>query len=288
MTPHSNGQHPIRLIAVDIDHTLLTSQHQLSPRTEQALRAALADGVQLVLATGKTYRSAVDLIQRLELSTPGIFSQGTVIANPDGSVRSQQALDPALARQVITYAEDRGYSIALYCGNRILVRRRNPRIDYLHTRYGEPPAEAVGALQNVLDLLPVNKLIAFTDGDARAITALRWQLGMQVNGSARLLQAGVSDMLEVLPPGASKGAALKALLRDLNIAPENVLAVGDAENDIEMLQLAGMSAAVANASPTVKAVAKAVVASHDEDGVAEAVERWVLQAATAASETESR
>ncbi len=287
MTQPLNGKHPIRLIAVDIDHTLLTSQHQLSPRNEKTLRAALADGVQVVLATGKTYLSAVDLIQRLGLTTPGIFSQGTVTVNPDGTVRSQQVLDPALARQVITYAEDRGFSIALYCGNRILVRSSNARIERLHSRYGEPPPEPVGALQNVLDALPVNKLIAFTDGDARAITALRWQLGMQVNGSARLLQAGVSDMLEVLPPGASKGAALKALLKDLKIAPETVLAVGDAENDVEMLQLAGIGVAVANASPAVKAVAKAVVASHDEDGVAEAVERWVLQPQAAAPQIET-
>lgn len=276
---------PIRLIALDIDHTLLNMQQQLTERTERALRAAIERGVQVVLATGKSFYSAAGLIQRLGLTTPCIFVQGTTIYNPDGTLHHQQLLDPAIARQVITFAEDRGYSVALYSGTRVLMRQRDARVFDLNVRYGEP-METIGPLQNVLDVLPVNKLVA-TGSDAKTVTALRWQLGMQINGSARLLQAGVPYMMEILPPGASKGAMLKVLLKELGIAPEEMLAAGDAENDIEMVQMAGVGVAVGNASESLKKVADYIAASNDEDGVAEAVERFVLEAGETASETDA-
>ncbi len=84
-------------------------------------------------------------------------------------------------------------------------------------------------------------------------------------------------MLEILPNGASKGAALKTLIKDLGVSSESVMAIGDAENDIEMIQLAGIGVAVGNAGQAVKDAADVVVASNDADGVAEAVERYVLQ-----------
>ncbi|NWG18653.1 MAG: HAD family phosphatase [Chloroflexi bacterium] len=265
---------PIRLIAVDIDHTLLNSQQQLSERTGRALRAAIERGVRVVLATGKSFYSAAGLIEQLGLTTPCIFSQGTTMYNPDGTLRHQQLLDPAIARQVITYAEDRGYGIALYSGTRVLTRRRDAPMFDLNVRYGEP-MEATVPLQNLLDSMPVNKLVV-TGSDAKVVKALRWQLGMQFNGSARLLQAGVPSMMEILPPGASKGAMLKVLLRELEIAPDEMLAAGDAENDIEMVQMAGVGVAVGNAGESLKQVADYIAASNDEDGVAEAVERFVL------------
>jgi len=277
MTQAINNQ-PIKLIAIDLDGTLLNSQHQISERTEKALNAATAQGVQVVLATGKTFTSGVHIVEKLKLNSPSIFMQGTISYNSDGSLRHQVTLDPQVARQVITFAEDRGYMIAVYSGKRILVRKLHPRIEGLTTLYHEPLPEAVGSLQNVLDSLPVNKLLAVKPGDARAIAALRWQLKMQINGGARLMSAGIPDMLEILPTGASKGAALKTLLKDLGVPSAQVMAIGDAENDLEMIQLAGIGIAVGNASQAVKDAADVVVASNDADGVAEAVERYVLRA----------
>jgi Cof subfamily protein (haloacid dehalogenase superfamily) len=236
----------------------------------------MAQGVQIVLATGKTFWAARQLVSRLGLTTPGIYLQGTAIYNSDGSIRSQQTLSAAIARQVITFAEDRGYILAIYSGGRVLVRKNHPRMDEMSSRYHEPEPEAVGPLQNVLDGLPINKLIAASPNDSKAINALRWHLSMQINGSARLMQAGVHDMMEILPPGMSKGAALKLLLKELKVSAEHVLAIGDAENDVEMLQLAGTGVAVGNATDHVKAVADAVVAGNDADGVAEAIEKYVL------------
>jgi Cof subfamily protein (haloacid dehalogenase superfamily) len=265
---------PIKLIVTDLDGTLFNSQHQLTERTEKALKAAIEQSVKIVLATGKTRVSGVDVAQRLNLDTPGIYLQGLAIYNADGSIRWQQTLDPNVARTAINVGEDRGFTMVAYSGTRVLCRACNRDTDEL-MNYHEGAPEAVGPLQNILDDVPVNKVLAIKLAQPRQITGLRWQLGTQINGTGKLVQA-LDDMLEILPPGASKGTALKLLLKDLKIPAEQVLAIGDGENDIEMVQLAGVGVAVGNAHQKLKDVADQVVASNDEDGVAEAVERFVL------------
>lgn len=263
----------IKLIAVDLDGTLLNSKHELSEANEKALQDAMAQGVQVVLATGKTFASAEALIVRLNLTTPGIYNQGLAVYNSDGSLRHQQTLDPALARRVITFAEDRGFLVLAYSGSRLLMRSDNYVAEKM-AEYGEPPVEFVGPLLNVLDDTPINKLLLA--GDPRRVKALRWQLGMQFEAQLTFVDANVTGIIEVLPPGASKGRALVALLRTMGVSPEHVLAIGDGENDTDMLRAAGIGVAVGNADARLKAVADHVVASNDEDGVAEAVRRFVL------------
>lgn len=266
---------PIKLIAVDLDGTLLNSKHQITERTEKALKTAIERGVQVVLATGKTRQSARDIIPRLGINTPGIYLQGLTIYQPDGSISYQKTLDAELARQVITFAEDRGFVVVAYSGTHILVRTASVEGRKLTEDYHEPAPEVVGPLQNILDEMPIHKLIAVRLDEPRRINALRWQLGLQLDGRGRLVQA-LPDMLEILPPGASKGAALKVLLKELGISANEMLAIGDAENDIEMIKLAGIGVAVGNAVQSLKDAADHIVASNDEDGVGEAVERFVL------------
>jgi Cof subfamily protein (haloacid dehalogenase superfamily) len=268
---------PIKLIVTDVDGTLLNSQHQLAERTEKALKAAIEQGVLVALATGKTRGSVNDIVKRLGLKTPGIFVQGLVIAHPDGSEQHLGTLDPKLLRRVLTFTEERGFQTMAYSGRRILVRAMTAEARIMTEQYDEPLPEVVGPLVNQLDELPLNKVI-FCGREAKHITALRWQLAHLVEGSARLTQA-LPDALELLPYGASKATALKLLLKDLKLTPEEVLAIGDGENDIEMIQLVGLGVAMGNANPKLKAVADAVVASNDADGVAEAVEKYVLKPA---------
>src|SRR5690349_17555554 len=147
---------PIKLIAIDLDGTLLNTNHEMTERTEKALKAAMAQGVKIIIATGKTLASAKHLINRLGSSAPGIFNQGTITFNPDGSIHSQQIIDTAIARQAITYAEDRDYLVGVYTGSRILVRKLSKRMEELTVHFHEPMPEAVGPLQNILDNTKIN------------------------------------------------------------------------------------------------------------------------------------
>jgi Cof subfamily protein (haloacid dehalogenase superfamily) len=266
----------IQLIATDLDGTLLNSQHEMTERTEKALRAAIDKGIHVVLATGKTRNAAQKIITRLGLTSPGIFLQGLAVYNGDGSIKHQTHLNPAIARQVITFAEDRGFTVLAYSGTNVYARQRNRDIDVI-VSYDEREPEYVGALQNLVNTTPINKLLAMDMADRRRVMALRWQLKMQLDRAADMTQAAIPEMLEVIPPGTSKGAALKLLLKDLQIPAENVLALGDGENDIEMLQMAGIGVAMGNALQPIKHIADHVTATNDADGVAEAVERFVLQ-----------
>lgn len=283
----TNGKttHDIKLIVLDIDGTLLNSNLELSERNQRVLKAAIADGVQVVLATGKTRGSGLNLIEKLGLTTPGIYLQGLTIYQPDGSIAYQKTLDPDIARRVLTFATERGFKFIAYSGTRMMIPTEEKAIIDGLMRYHEPAAEVVGPLVNQVGKVPLNKLMAI-GADARAIKALRWQLEAQLGGAARLMQAGIPTMLEVLPPGASKGTALRYLLDEmLHIDPQHVLAMGDAENDAEMLQLAGVGVAIGNADEGLKQVADYVVGTNDEDGVAEAVERFVLKRKVDAPET---
>ncbi|NOK86046.1 MAG: hypothetical protein GFH27_549395n68 [Chloroflexi bacterium AL-W] len=269
-------QPKIDYIAIDVDDTLLNSKHQLTERTENAIKAAIAQGVRVGLATGKTWLSTKDYIARLGINAPGVYIQGLAICNPDGTVLQQQTLDVSLLRRVITFVEDRRFDIVAYCGDRLLTRVSSPRVDWLGNKYHEPMPEGIGPLQNILDDVPVNKLLIVGKDEPKRVAALRWQLERQLDGQARIMEIMLNDVIEVLPAGASKGITLRALLKSLGIAPENTLAIGDGKNDIEMVQLAGIGVAVGNAHDDLKAVADYVVASNDEDGVAEAIERFVL------------
>jgi Cof subfamily protein (haloacid dehalogenase superfamily) len=266
----------IQLIAIDLDGTLLNSQHQMTERTEKALRAAIEKGIQVVLATGKTRNAAQKIITQLGLTSPGIFLQGLAVYNGDGSIKHQTHLDPSVARQVVTFAEDRGFTVLAYSGTNVYARKRNRDIEVI-LAYDEREPEYVGALQNIINTTPINKLLAMDMSDRKRVAALRWQLKMQLDRAADLTQAAIPEMLEIIPRGASKGAALKLLLKDLQIPAENVLALGDGENDIEMLQMAGIGVAMGNALQQIKDVADHVTSTNDADGVAEAIEKFVLK-----------
>jgi len=275
---------PIKLIAIDLDGTLLNTNHEMTERTEEALKAAMASGVKVIIATGKTFLSAQKIIKRLGTNTPGIYNQGTITFNSDGTIHSQQVIDKTLARQVITFAEERDYVLGVYSGTRILVRKLTKRMEELTTHFHEPAPESVGPLQNILDTTPVNKIIAFYPGDERRVQALRWQLSMQIGSGARLMSAGIPDELELLPTNASKGTALKVLLKEMGIPASQAMTIGDGENDIEMLELAGLGVAMGNANAHVKSVANVTTKTNDEDGVAEAVEKYVLAPLNKAAE----
>lgn len=263
----------IKLLAVDLDGTLLNSKHELSAENERALREAVAAGITVVIATGKTRVSSQAIIDRLQLNAHSIFNQGLIIYNPDGTVMQEQILDKEIIRRFLTFIEDRGFQVVAISGNRLLVRTHFEDAKKL-LNYNEPEMEAVGPLQNILDTYPIHKFLIF--GDHNRLTHLRWQLSQMFNQDMNLMIAGVHGVLEALPYGASKGHALKVLLAKLKIKPEEVMAIGDGENDAVMVELAGIGLAVSNGDKYIKAVADHVIESNDEDAVAKAIDQYIF------------
>lgn len=274
---------PIRLITCDCDGTLLNASCSTSDVNIATVRAAIAAGVRFVAATGKSRYGALksmgalgdDLRAAYPDGVPGVFLQGLNVFGDDGSMLYEHTVTPDLARAIVAEARLVGSSLIAYSGDRILCEKADALTDLLPT-YAEPVPEVIGTWESVLDSVPLNKFIYL--GPADKITALRPAVEAAVGTHATLTQA-LPDMLEVLPPGASKGDGVRRLLEGAfgGVDPAAVLALGDAENDLTMFELVGTSVAMANALPALKELATAVtVGTNVEDGVAEAIRALVL------------
>lgn len=265
--------HPqIKLVAIDLDGTLMNSQHQLSAENEAALRELLAQGCQIMLATGKTRHSAVPIIQKLGLTTPGVFMQGLLIVGADGETLYERTLENELAHEVAELAETWSCSMVGYANNGLITNVRDAFTDvFIH--YHEPTPIAYGTWTAALAHTAVNKYIMVNP--PKRIDEIRPWLEERIHGRATIVQA-LPNMVEILPPGASKGDGVARALALLDIPPSQMLAIGDGENDVEMLQMAAIGVAMGNGMAQAKAVADFITATNDENGVAQALRRFVL------------
>ena len=268
----------IKLIALDLDGTLHVHRSGVSPVNRAALIAAREAGIEVVLATGKTRGSALGIIEQLGLNSPGIYVQGLVTHNGDGSIRHQRFLEPELAHEVVELV-DEDISLIAYSGTDTWVTGYDRNIELLSWA-GEPRPKKCDSLAEMTRHVPINKFAAMDVMDPARMNALRASLEEALGERAQVLQPGLAIMVEVLPVGSSKGGALGVLIEDMGIAPQHVLACGDGENDIEMLQLAGIGVAMGNADEAVKAAADFVSKPYDEDGVAHALANFLPQVVT--------
>jgi len=268
--------HPaIRLVAIDVDGTLLDSTHRLSAGNRQALLAALAAGCHITLATGRQYVYIAPLVEELALHSPQITSSGAVITLPaSGEMLYADRMTREVAAEAIRLGEQLGITLVIVQNGKTYARAINADIEHMLT-YGDPRPHVVPDLAATLDLPPTNiKAIAYRQDElyARAEVEFQRALGSRLN-----IFRSVPYYLEFSPKSISKGTALCRVAERLGIEREAILAIGDGNNDIAMFEAAGMAVAMGNAGDAVKARAGAVTAHCDEDGVAQAIERFVLR-----------
>ncbi len=263
----------IELVVLDLDGTLLASDGSLPPRNAAAIAQVQAKGVGVAIATGKTYWSAVDIIAELGLTLPGVFAQGLLVCAADGTVLRETRLDYDLVNRVLAYLEEKSLPYIAQNRSGLLVTEANGYNRAICGKYGEPQPRIIGAMAGRAKDLKINKLLI---SDRDDLQARRDDLQRRFSQESKILQA-VPEFVEILPLGTSKGAGVRWMLQQLQIAPQTMLAVGDGENDLELLEMAGMAVAVGNARPELKAVADAVVSMNDDAGVAQALKRFVLR-----------
>ncbi len=263
----------IKLIALDLDGTLYDPRSGMSPTNRKALIAARDAGIEIVLATGRTRGSALNIIEQLGLQSPGIYVQGLVTHNGDGSIRHQQFLDAGLAREVVGLV-DEDIAFIAYSGTDTWVVRFDKNIELL-VMYGEPRPRQCDSLAALTQRVPINKFAAMDVMDPDKMNDLRAKLEVALGDRAQVLQPGLTIMVEVLPTGTSKGGALATLIEDMGYTTQQVLACGDGENDIEMLELAGIGVAMGNADEAVRAAADFVSVPYNQDGVAHALAHFL-------------
>lgn len=285
----------IRLIALDLDGTLLDSRGELSERNRAALAAARERGVRVALVTGRRFRDARPLALELGLDVPLIAHNGALTKHARTLETVAAFLMPAeAAREVVRVGRAHGADALVsddHLGAGVLVYDHISEGNTALAKYiawsrrviGPDAAEAirqVPSLDAYLDHDPLH--VAFSGGCApmeRLAEEMRRELGETVKLLLTLYPRQDFALLDVLHPAASKGAGLAAVASERGLAREEVLAVGDNHNDLEMLDYAGTGVLMGNAEPQLRERHRFhLTATNDEDGVAVAIERFVLQA----------
>lgn len=267
-------------IFCDMDGTLLNSKSQITSANARALKEAMSRGVKVVIATGKARPAVISILKMVDLAgkdgivsefSPGVFLQGLLVYGRQGREIFRRNLDPDVCKEACLYSWENKVPLIAFTEDRCLTLFDHPLVDSLHTVYHEPKAEIMPSVENLLAADEIQKMI-FLDTAEGVSTTLRPYWSEATGDRATVVQA-VPDMLEIVPHGTSKGIGVKMLLDHLGITAKEIMAIGDGENDIEMLELASLGIALSNGSEKTKAVANVIGASNDEDGVADAIYR---------------
>jgi len=274
----------IRVLAVDIDGTLTDPQFHVSSRNVAALRAAHEAGIQVVLATGRRHDYALPIAHDLGFPVLLFSSNGALVRNSDGATLFSDRLPAATARKLIDHMDEyRGHAVLTFDrpsgpGNGSLVLERADELSQTVSRWLEanrPYIKFAVPLESALD----------TEDPIQAMYCGRIAL-MEV-AQKRLAQAGFLEeitvlktqydhrdlcILDILTANCSKGHALRRWAEENGVRREEIMAIGDNYNDLEMLEFAGLPVIMGNASEDLKQNGWRITASNQEHGVAVAVE----------------
>jgi Cof subfamily protein (haloacid dehalogenase superfamily) len=262
----------IRLVAIDLDGTLLDAKKQVSPPTLEAIRSICQNNVKVVIASARPPRSVRHIYKLLELDTWQINYNGAVIWDePAGRVLFHRPISGKLTQRIIATARDMFDDIQVSV--EILDRWYTDRPESVYTtetgRLFKP--DQVAPLETFCDQ-PVTKLLFLAE--PRIISRLEAEL-LRDFPEASVLRSD-PELIQVMHPDASKAAALSRVARHYGVPMANVMAIGDAVNDISMLQIAGVRVAMGNAHALVKLEADWVAPSNNDHGVHAALQRYGL------------
>lgn len=273
-----------RLVALDIDGTLLDPLGKLRPTVKAAVRETLDRGVLVTLATGRRFDAASYVAEELGLELPLVLHGGTLIQDSaTAEVIYEDALPPALLADLIDEVVRDGQQPVLYCspaaGSQLLSgpeQYDSPAA----TRYlsRQPSAHRLG-YPELARAEHVMSLAVFQDEDVLHPLydrLLGWPTGKPLLWEPDPLYPDALHLLDVVNTGCSKAKALAHLAASFGIHMREVFAIGDQVNDLELLEAVGLGVAMGNAIPAVRARANAVVATNDQDGVVEALYKFVL------------
>jgi hydroxymethylpyrimidine pyrophosphatase-like HAD family hydrolase len=273
----------VRLLALDIDGTLLRSDRTISARTRLAIDRARRDGVRLVLVTGRRHPSARRVAEDLGGGVPLVLHNGALVVE-DGAVLRCRTLPRAVARRAIRSGRACGAEAVLHCGpggEGWLVVEAPARPGGLVGYYLDRSRDDVRVVPDLEAALFAEEPIQVMFGGTREeMVALLGVLGRELGAGARVERTVYPSsglvLLDVLEPSVGKAEALGFLQGRWGIAASETLAIGDNWNDREMVERSGYGFVMGNADPDLLALGLAVLPSNDEDGVAHAIEEYVL------------
>jgi Cof subfamily protein (haloacid dehalogenase superfamily) len=269
----------IQLLVLDIDGTIAGHTNSLNQRVKQAIAAVQAKGIQVAIATGRMYCSALPFHQEIQSPLPLMAYQGAWIQHPTtAKIHRHLAVPPKIAHQLLDYFEQPELrfllSVHFYIEDQLYVREITKETELYAERCGVTPIP-VGDLRQMLTQAPT-KVLALCD-DVEMTRTLLGDLRCQYTPAELYLTTSVATFLEATNPLVNKGSAVRYLAEEmLGLESANVMTIGDNFNDVEMLEYAALGVAMGNAPAAVQAIADWVAPSVEADGAAIAIEKFLL------------
>ncbi len=270
-------QNKIRVLALDLDGTLTNHEKKITSRTMQALQAAMAQGVLLVLASGRPTVGVEPLAKELGLDVQGgyilSYNGGTILDCKTGEVLYQNKLPAEMIPEIYNFAKAQGVAVVSYNNDGVISETPEDIWALKECEINKIPMIKVEDIVSYIDY-PISKMLLTLDPALMATV----EPAMQAQFKGRIdAYRSCAFFLEAMPLGVAKDASLAVLLETLGLTKENLMACGDGMNDRSMIAYAGVGVAMQNAEDAVKAVADYVtVCDNDHDGVAEAIEKFIL------------
>ena len=250
----------IKLIASDMDDTLLNNNREISPRNEAAIKKAIESGIVFTLASGRMYCSMQPYAQKLGLDVPLVSYNGALVKGAlSGKVYVNSPLKLQTALDLLQYVKENGHYVQVYMGDKLYVKEEN-EYSRMYANISGIQAVAIGEEIYSIKEAP-NKLLLMTATENFEAT---WKDVEEKFKGLVDVTSSKDNYLELMEPGVNKWQAVKQLAESFGIKPEEIMCIGDSNNDLSMIKNAGIGVAVANAKPQVQKYAKMVTASNDK------------------------
>ena len=264
-----------KLIAIDMDGTLLNSNKEISNRTIQAIGHAKEKGVNVVLATGRLLKSAQLFADSLELNNHVIACNGAIIIDGSKKVIYSKPMDRNVVEKVMALGKKFNTYYHFYDESQFYSNKYVKEIvDYYSGRGQSIDVKIFDDEMEIINDKDLNLYkFLFIDNDLEKLIKLRKELSSMENIS---VSKSWTNNLEVMDTGASKGLGLQFLCNRLDISPSEVIAIGDNENDLSMITFAGLGVSMGNGDDIVKKQANYITSTNDEDGVARVIEEFII------------
>ncbi len=268
----------ISLIAIDMDGTLLNSQSIITQKTSSILRMAQDEGITVSICTGRFLENVSMMLHDAGLDVPIVSLNGCVIEVNGERIR-ESYLSPAAGKAIYEALESVHASYYIFSPKTVITRRAEI-MHHSEAKYGERLTTKYGVsfvtgAEAALDAIskPIYKFYVYQDSNSCSLDAA-WEAVRMTDGAE--FTRSSSRNFEIMPSGIDKGYGIAQLAAWLKVPLSHVMAIGDHDNDLPMIRLAGLGVAMGNASPQIKREADAITLDNDHDGAAEAVLRLVL------------
>ncbi|MCR8843981.1 Cof-type HAD-IIB family hydrolase [Paenibacillus sp. SC116] len=262
-----------KLIAIDVDDTLITDEKVVTDGTKQALIQAIEQGTAVTLATGRMYASARNIALQTGLNVPLITYQGSLIKNViSGEVLYECAVPDDAAMKLFEYCESKGLHLQLYVDDQVYAQEKNDKL-IAYCELSNIPYTIEPDFRGVLSRHRSTKMLIIDEPSLLDEVAahLRGLLGPDVH-----ITKSKPHFLEITHREGTKGHALRFLAEHFGCTLEETIGIGDSWNDHDLIETAGLGVAMGNAVSSLKEIADYITLSNNEEGVRHVIEKFVL------------